>query len=186
MALWPTFLSSTPLAHACSDLVELFSLSLALVCLFLQPDALILNGLTPCTRNTEWTGAGVGGVTHRIRDTRGAQGAIQSAPLHRALLVTERLVQASMSTQSKLFKYVQEEKNILQDLHHPFIITMFAAFQDKETLYMVLEYVPGGDLFSFLQDRSEGDHPGLGETVSEPDAQIYSAELVSERCLLGG
>ena len=63
--------------------------------------------------NTEWTGAGVGGVTHRIRDTRGAQGAIQSAPLHRALLVTERLVQASMSTQSILFKYVQEEMNIL-------------------------------------------------------------------------
>ena len=102
------------------------------------------------------------------------------------LSVTERLLQASMSTQSKLFKYVKEEKNILQDLHHPFIITMFAAFQDKETLYMVLEYVPGGDLFSFLSDRSQGDHPGLGETVSEPDAQIYSAELVSERCLPGG
>ena len=57
---------------------------------------------------------------------------------------------------------------------------------EAELFYMVLEYVPGGDLFSFLSDRSQGDHPGLGETVSEPDAQIYSAELVGERCLLGG
>ena len=55
---------------------------------------------------------------------------------------------------------------------------------EAELFYMVLEYVPGGDLFSFLQDCSQGDHPGLGE--SEPVAQIYSAELVGERCLLGG
>ena len=43
---------------------------------------------------------------------------------------------------------------------------------------MALEYVPGGDLFSFLQDRQEGEHTGHGEAVTEPDAIIYSGELV--------
>ena len=36
-----------------------------------------------------------------------------------------------------MFRYVKEEKRILQEMSHPFIITMIAAFQDVHSLYMV-------------------------------------------------
>lgn len=78
----------------------------------------------------------------------------------------------------KMFKYVQEEKKILEEMHHPFIITLVAAFQDMMSLYMVLEFLPGGDFFGFLSDRERGLHEGKGTTISEQDARVYAAELV--------
>ena len=42
----------------------------------------------------------------------------------------------------------------------------------------MLEYVPGGDFFSFMNDRIEGMHEGHGEALSEGEAKVYSAELV--------
>ena len=35
----------------------------------------------------------------------------------------------------------------------PFIVNMYATFQDEMYLYMVLEYCPGGELFTLLQKR---------------------------------
>ena len=44
--------------------------------------------------------------------------------------------------------------------------------------WQVLEYLPGGDFFSFMNDRAEGLHEGHGEAISEDHAKVYGAELV--------
>ena len=41
---------------------------------------------------------------------------------------------------------VVNEKSILDQLSNPFIINMKTSFQDREYLYMVMEYLRGGDL----------------------------------------
>ena len=41
---------------------------------------------------------------------------------------------------------VINEKTILDQLENPFIINMKSAFQDREYLYMTMEYLRGGDL----------------------------------------
>jgi serine/threonine protein kinase len=41
---------------------------------------------------------------------------------------------------------VVNEKIILEQLCSPFIINMRSAFQDREYLYMTMEYLRGGDL----------------------------------------
>ena len=38
------------------------------------------------------------------------------------------------------------EKEILSKLHNPFIVNMYYAFQDSDNLYLVMDYLKGGDL----------------------------------------
>lgn len=47
-------------------------------------------------------------------------------------------------------RHVQNERRILNDLEHPFIVRLFGTFQDSARIYYVLEYVAGGELFSRL------------------------------------
>ncbi|KAJ3345143.1 camp-dependent protein kinase catalytic subunit [Entophlyctis luteolus] len=48
-------------------------------------------------------------------------------------------------------EHILNEKKILAALDMPFLVGMVASFQDAEHLYFVLEYVQGGELFSFLR-----------------------------------
>ena len=43
-------------------------------------------------------------------------------------------------------KSILDERDFLSKLKHPFIINMICAFQDYESLYLLLDYLPGGDL----------------------------------------
>jgi cAMP-dependent protein kinase regulator len=48
---------------------------------------------------------------------------------------------------------VKREKEMLESMHHPFILGMVACFQDKAKVYFVLPIVPGGELFSVLHNQ---------------------------------
>lgn len=61
------------------------------------------------------------------------------------------------------------ERNILITVRNPFVVKFFYSFTSRDNLYLVMEYLNGGDLFSLL--RNVGC---LGEDV----ARIYIAELV--------
>ena len=41
---------------------------------------------------------------------------------------------------------IVNERKLLAHLRHPFIINMHYSFQDKENLYLVMDYLSGGDL----------------------------------------
>ena len=38
------------------------------------------------------------------------------------------------------------ERELLSMIKHPFIVNMVFAFQDRETLYLVMDLMTGGDL----------------------------------------
>lgn len=42
------------------------------------------------------------------------------------------------------------ERNILVDMGHPFIVKLHYAFQTSGKLYLILDFLRGGDLFSRL------------------------------------
>ncbi|TFY79882.1 hypothetical protein EWM64_g4129 [Hericium alpestre] len=48
-------------------------------------------------------------------------------------------------------EHVKAERHILSRVRHPFIINLFATFQDSLNIYMLLTYVPGGELFTHLR-----------------------------------
>lgn len=45
---------------------------------------------------------------------------------------------------------VSRELKILQKLHHPGVVTLKAFYEDESSYYLVMEYVPGGDLMDFV------------------------------------
>lgn len=43
-------------------------------------------------------------------------------------------------------KSIKYERELLSRLKHPFIVNMYYSFQDYDNLYLVLDYLDGGDL----------------------------------------
>ena len=43
-------------------------------------------------------------------------------------------------------KSIKSERNLLSKMNHPFIINMHYSFQDKETLYLIMDLLTGGDI----------------------------------------
>ncbi|KAI0797848.1 cAMP dependent protein kinase [Abortiporus biennis] len=48
-------------------------------------------------------------------------------------------------------EHVNAERYILSRVQHPFIVDLYATFQDSLNIYMLLSYVPGGELFTHLR-----------------------------------
>jgi serine/threonine protein kinase len=43
------------------------------------------------------------------------------------------------------------ERLILEAVRSPFIVHMHYAFQTEDKLYLVMDYLPGGELFTYLR-----------------------------------
>lgn len=80
-----------------------------------------------------------------------------------------KIMKKSEIIRLKQVEHVKAEKQILSMVTHPFVVNLIAAFQDERRVVMVLEYVNGGELFSYL--RQEGRLP-------IDSARFYSAEIV--------
>jgi len=46
-----------------------------------------------------------------------------------------------------------QEIEVLKKCKHPNLIAMLDLFEDHKYFYIVLEYMPGGDLFDYLDRR---------------------------------
>eukprot|EP00606_Chrysophyceae_sp_TOSAG23-5_P001411 GSChrysophyteH2.ASY1.ANO1.194.1 assembled CDS len=55
-------------------------------------------------------------------------------------------------------EHMISEKTILSSLDHPFIVRLAGTFQDLKFLYMVLEYIVGGEFFTHLRKAGRFDH----------------------------
>ncbi|PQE08220.1 cAMP-dependent kinase catalytic subunit protein [Rutstroemia sp. NJR-2017a WRK4] len=51
----------------------------------------------------------------------------------------------------KQVEHTNDERKMLQEVKHPFLITLWGTFQDSRNLYMVMDFVEGGELFSLLR-----------------------------------
>lgn len=52
---------------------------------------------------------------------------------------------------SKQVDHVKNEVFILNSLDHPYIVKMYGIFQDPRYLYIAMEFVSGGELFTYLR-----------------------------------
>lgn len=48
-------------------------------------------------------------------------------------------------------EHVNAERYIMSRVRHPFIVDLYSTFQDSLNIYMLLSYVPGGELFTHLR-----------------------------------
>lgn len=64
-----------------------------------------------------------------------------------------KILNKSEIVRMKQVHHIKNEKAVLEQLDHPFVVNLLGCFQDPCNLYLALEYVPGGELFSLLRRR---------------------------------
>ncbi len=96
----------------------------------------------------------------------------------------------------KQVEHTNDERRMLGEVKHPFLITLWGTFQDARNLYMVMDFVEGGELFSLLRKsgvscflfsvslprlasvshtiRADGRH---SQRFPNPVAKFYAAEV---------
>lgn len=65
--------------------------------------------------------------------------------------------------------HVKAERNLLAEVHNESVVKLFYSFQDEEFLYLVMEYLPGGDMMTLLMRR---------DTLTEDETRFYIAQTV--------
>ncbi|KAG4072631.1 hypothetical protein HA402_004720 [Bradysia odoriphaga] len=69
----------------------------------------------------------------------------------------------------KQVEHVKNEKSILSEINHPFIVNLRWYTRDDCCLYMLFEYVVGGELFSYLRNAGR---------FNSSTANFYASEIV--------
>ncbi|KAG7795438.1 hypothetical protein KL944_005364 [Ogataea haglerorum] len=70
---------------------------------------------------------------------------------------------------SKQIEHTNDERRILSVLQHPFITRMWGTFQDTKSIFMVMDYIEGGELFSLLRKS---------KVFPNQVAKFYAAEVL--------
>ncbi|CAG8552700.1 2283_t:CDS:2 [Diversispora eburnea] len=80
-----------------------------------------------------------------------------------------KVLKKSEVVRLKQVEHTNNEKNILEQVNHTFLINLWGTFQDCSNLYMIMDYVVGGELFTVLR-----------KTQRFPDhvAKFYAAEVI--------
>ncbi|KVI12353.1 Protein kinase, ATP binding site-containing protein [Cynara cardunculus var. scolymus] len=66
-------------------------------------------------------------------------------------------------------EHVKAERNLLAEVDSNCIVKLYCSFQDNEYLYLIMEYLPGGDMMTLLMRK---------DTLSDDEARFYVAETV--------
>ncbi|CAN6721573.1 unnamed protein product [Malus baccata var. baccata] len=66
-------------------------------------------------------------------------------------------------------EHVRSERNLLAEVDSRFIVQLHYSFQDSDFLYLIMEYLPGGDIMTLLMRE---------DTLSEDVARFYIAESI--------
>ena len=85
------------------------------------------------------------------------------------VVAIKKLKKKEMILKNQL-NHVNAERDILTKSNNPWIVELKCSFQDENYLYLVMEYLAGGDLMSLLMKK---------EILTEDEGRFYMAEAVS-------
>jgi len=78
-----------------------------------------------------------------------------------------KVLRKSEMVEKEQVAHVRAERDVLVEVDHTWVVKMFYSFQDAENLYLVMEFLPGGDVMTLLMKK---------DTLSEEATQFYIAE----------
>ena len=65
--------------------------------------------------------------------------------------------------------HVKAEREVLVKAKNPWIVELKYSFQDEKYLYLVMDFLPGGDLMTLLMRK---------DVLSEEESRFYIAETI--------
>lgn len=84
-------------------------------------------------------------------------------------VVAVKIIPRNEMVKKNQTKHIKVERDILTKNKSEWIVKLKFAFQDDENLYLVMEFMPGGDLMSLLMQEN---------IFSEQASRVYISELV--------
>jgi serine/threonine protein kinase len=75
-----------------------------------------------------------------------------------------KVVDKQFIRENEKYDIIMNEREIMINLKHPSIVKLESAFQTLNHLIFVMEYCPGGDLFTHLKKSKH---------INEDDARLY-------------
>ncbi|KAG4916191.1 serine/threonine-protein kinase tricornered [Glycine max] len=66
-------------------------------------------------------------------------------------------------------EHVRAERNLLAEVDNNCIVKLYCSFQDDEYLYLIMEYLPGGDMMTLLMRK---------DILTEDETRFYVGETV--------
>eukprot|EP00850_Spirogloea_muscicola_P025902 SM004742S16674 [mRNA] locus=s4742:61:1084:+ [translate_table: standard] len=75
----------------------------------------------------------------------------------------------SLPPGAQAVEHVKAERNLLAEVDSSCIVKLYCSFQDDEYLYLVMEYLPGGDMMTLLMRK---------DTLTEDEARFYIGQTV--------
>ncbi|KAH1466965.1 cAMP-dependent protein kinase catalytic subunit [Aspergillus fumigatus] len=91
---------------------------------------------------------------------------VQSKHNHRFYAI--KVLKKAQVVKMKQVEHTNDERRMLNRVRHPFLITLWGTWQDARNLYMVMDFVEGGELFSLLRKS---------QRFPNPVAKFYAAEV---------
>ncbi|TCD60916.1 serine/threonine protein kinase, AGC [Steccherinum ochraceum] len=76
---------------------------------------------------------------------------LRSSPPSSQNIFAMKILRKTDIVRLRQVEHVNAERYILSRVQHPFIVDLYATFQDSLNIYMLLSYVPGGELFTHLR-----------------------------------
>lgn len=73
-------------------------------------------------------------------------------------------------SEGKQVEHIMNELTVMETSKHPFCVQLKGAYHDQDCLYLLMEWVPGGELFHHLDLRGSFD---------EATAQFYAANVLT-------
>lgn len=70
---------------------------------------------------------------------------------HNQRFYAVKVLKKAQVVKMKQVEHTNDERKMLGEVKHPFLITLWGTFQDSKNLYMVMDFVEGGELFSLLR-----------------------------------
>lgn len=65
--------------------------------------------------------------------------------------------------------HAQNERLILSSVSHPFVVKLWGTFQSESHVFLVMDYISGGELFRMIRKQKK---------FTEEQAKFYAAEVV--------
>ncbi|BCS26463.1 cAMP-dependent protein kinase catalytic subunit pkaC [Aspergillus puulaauensis] len=91
---------------------------------------------------------------------------VQSKHNHRYYAI--KVLKKAQVVKMKQIEHTNDERRMLNRVRHPFLVTLWGTWQDSRNLYMVMDFVEGGELFSLLRKS---------QRFPNPVAKFYAAEV---------
>ena len=80
-----------------------------------------------------------------------------------------KILRKDQLTKKNDIEHTRTERRLLQKIKHPFVVGLHYAFQTDERLYLVMDYVSGGDLYYHLKNQRR---------FPEETVRIWAAQMV--------